>query len=119
MNEEYILGLASQKGHLALVKYLVSLGVNIHVRLNTPLVRAAHYGKLDVVKYLVSQGANIHVCQDVALKYALEKKHDSVIEYLLSLDDITKYDSELVKKCKKYLNRKNSGIMSIFTNLLN
>ena len=53
---------ASQKGHLEVVKYLKSVGADIHVKDKyglTPLHFASLNGHLEVVKYLKSVGATM------------------------------------------------------------
>jgi ankyrin repeat protein len=53
----------SCKGHLEVVKYLISLGVDINKSTNygsTPLYIASCKGHLEVVKYLISLGVDIN-----------------------------------------------------------
>ncbi len=58
---------ASENGHLEIVKYLVSQGVNVHTRSNYALRFASQNGHLEVVKYLLSQEADVHADDDFAL----------------------------------------------------
>ena len=68
---------ASNSGSLKIVKFLVSLGANIHAYQNRDqAVRyASFHGHLEVVKFLVSVGANIHANYDHAVIAASEKGH--------------------------------------------
>ncbi len=76
------------KGHLAVVKYLIEQGADIHFLNNYALILASKYGHLPIVKYLVDQGFNIHsqsIFGDTALETARKNRHSEVIEYLQSL----------------------------------
>jgi ankyrin repeat protein len=46
---------------------------------------ASEYGHLEVVKYLVEQGADIHAFDDYALRFANSNKHREVVNYLNNL----------------------------------
>jgi len=50
---------ACKFGHLDIVKYLVSLGLSIHIRDDVPIYWASKMEHLELVKYLISKGANI------------------------------------------------------------
>ena len=54
MNNEDALIWASQKGHLEIVKYLVSLGANIHANNDEALRWASNNGHYEIVKYIES-----------------------------------------------------------------
>lgn len=78
----------SNRGNIEGVKYLVSLGTDIHDSNELALRLASEEGHLDVVKYLVSRGANVHVCTDGIQKYdalgfAAENGHLDVVKYLI------------------------------------
>jgi hypothetical protein len=77
------LGLASQKGHLEIVKYLVENVGNIHFKDNA-LKMASENGHLETVKYLVEAGADIHAENDRALKFAKINRHLEIVKYLES-----------------------------------
>ena len=51
-------------GDVTIVKYLVSKGANVNMKIgkekDTPLHRASQRGHVDIVKFLVSQGANVN-----------------------------------------------------------
>lgn len=51
---DYILQWAAYNGHLKIVEYMVSLGVDIHTQNNYALRLATNQGHLDIVKYLAN-----------------------------------------------------------------
>lgn len=70
--------------NLDTIKYLIEQqGVDIHVKEDNALRRAAEAGRLDIVKYLVEHGANIHVSYNYALRYAAVGGHLDVVKYLV------------------------------------
>ena len=55
--------LASQNGHLEMVKYLIQSGVGVNARNKdhrTALMFACQNGQLKIVKYLVEHGADVN-----------------------------------------------------------
>ena len=83
-SNEFNLDYACARGHLDIVKYFVSLGVNI--RANKDAFRlACQYGHLDIVKYFVSLCVNIHTNMDYALHLACKYGHLNVVKYLIDL----------------------------------
>jgi ankyrin repeat protein len=55
---------AAREGNVAVVRHLISQGLNVNVRDKsgfTPLHSAASGGRTEVARYLVSQGANVNV----------------------------------------------------------
>ena len=83
----YALLVASQYGHLHIVKYLVEHGAHVNSEINglSPLSLAAKYGHLDTVRYLVENGANIHLYNHRAVRLAHEYGHLNVENYLRSI----------------------------------
>ncbi len=75
-----ILHLASEKGHLDVVQYLVSVGANIHSDNDAAIRWASMAGQLDVVQYLVFMGANVHT-----LRYATYSGNLDLVKYLVSM----------------------------------
>src|SRR5581483_1791044 len=59
-NAKYGLSWNCQNGHLSAVRYLVSVGADIHANDNYAVRCASRNGHLSTVQYLVSVGANIH-----------------------------------------------------------
>ena len=87
---------AAVRGHLEVVKYLLSrddVDANMRNRgNNTPLHEAAYYGRLDVVKYLLSRDdvdANARDGGgDTPLHDAARSGHLDVVKYFLSRDGV-------------------------------
>ena len=97
--------LAAKFGHLEVVKYLISVGENIHACSNNHIeilhwrndymtiekftnegiFLAATFGHLNIVKFLISVGANIHAKDDYALQYSAQIGHFEVVKYLISV----------------------------------
>ncbi len=69
---------AAQDGYLAMVRFLVSEGADIHVRDEngwTALMKATVSGHLDAVRFLVDRGADVNARNesgDTALTWAVE-----------------------------------------------
>ncbi len=63
--------MASANGHLKIVKYLVSMGTNIHWRQEKYFRSACSNGHLELVKYLVESGVDIYAKNDYALKVGI------------------------------------------------
>ena len=80
---------AAQDGYLALVRFLVSEGADIHMRDEngwTALMKAAVGGHLALVRFLVSEGADIHVRDEngwTALMWAAVGGHLAVVRFLV------------------------------------
>ncbi len=82
-NKDKGLRWASANGHLAVVKYLVERGADIHTDNNIALSFASENGHLPVVKYLVKNKADIRADNDYALRHASEYGHLPVVKYLV------------------------------------
>jgi ankyrin repeat protein len=83
IDDDYVLRLAAESGHLDVVKYLIKNGADIHARDDYALGWAVSNDYLDVVKYLIKNGADIHARDDCALRYAASNGHLSVVKYLV------------------------------------
>lgn len=74
-------------GNLRLVKTLVNLGSDVHVKYNNikeaPLMWSVMGGYLETVKYLVSKNADIHANDDLALHWSAEHGKLEVVKYLI------------------------------------
>jgi len=79
----YILKWAAKKGDLGLVKYLVSIGCDIHADGDGPLCAACWNGHLEIVDYLVSHGADIHAIHEYPLGCAAKNGHFEIVKYLI------------------------------------
>ena len=76
---------ASCNGDLEIIKYLVSLGADIHADNDSAIAYTSRNGHLEVVKYLISVGEDIHVENNYAITYASENGHLEVIKNLVSI----------------------------------
>lgn len=74
-----VLRYACKNGHLPIIKYIIEKRLN---DIQPVLYFASSNGHLSVVKYSVEQGANIHHEQDLALRIASQNGHLSVVKYL-------------------------------------
>jgi len=88
--EDCALHYSAENGHLEAVKYLVSIGANVHFDYeDTPQLSAlqlsAESGYLEVVKYLASVGANVHADDDYALGLSAKHGHLEVVKYLVDI----------------------------------
>jgi ankyrin repeat protein len=72
-------------GHLELVKYIVSLGVDIRAHKNNAVRIACASGCLDVVQYLISVGADALSADTCALVSACDNGHLEIVKYLVGL----------------------------------
>jgi len=79
IDKDHPLKLSAWHGHLEVVKYLVSVGADIHAQDDYALRSSAHYGYLEVVKYLVLMGADIHAENDYALCYSSYNGHLEIV----------------------------------------
>jgi ankyrin repeat protein len=75
--------MAATNGHLEVVEYIASQGINIRAN-GDAVCWAAWYGHLEVIKYLVSQGADIHFNDDYAFRWAVRNNHIDVVKYIVS-----------------------------------
>ena len=84
--KRYPILMASQYGHLDVVKLLISYHSNLELKdehENTALIRASQNGHLDIIKELVNNGANIEDHQGEILSMAAYNGHKEVVEYFL------------------------------------
>lgn len=84
------MGMAAEKGHLEVVKFLRSAGAT---DLKWGMLKAAQGGQLATLQYMVSVGAN-HYWQ--ALETATEFGHNAIIAYLLEIATFDSLYSPLV-----------------------
>lgn len=75
--------LASYNGHIEVVKCLVENGADIHSCNDEALRWSSRNGCIEVVKHLIEYGANIHSINDDALRWASRNGHFEVVKYLV------------------------------------
>ena len=68
--------------NIEVVKYFVSLGVNISLLNDYALIVSSACGKLELVKYLAENGADVSNCNSASLRAAAEHGHLEVVKYL-------------------------------------
>lgn len=84
--KRYPIIIASQYGHLEIVKLLISYKANLELKdeyEKTPLIRAAQNGYIDIIKELVNNGANYKDHQGAILTIAAFNGKKDVVEYFL------------------------------------
>ncbi|KLA31126.1 ankyrin repeat domain-containing protein [Bacillus cereus] len=104
------LHIASKKGNLDIVKFLVQEGIDIDARGGTfdssALNLAAGSGNLDIVKYLVRAGAELDVslAKRNPLFGAIYGGHKNVVEFLVEkgIDISIRYTGENIKNMNAY-----------------
>ena len=79
----HFMNIAGSHGHLEILKYLQSLGADIHSNNDYPFRYAAKNGHINVVKYLLKNGVDIHVNNDEALSFALGNDQLEMAKFLI------------------------------------
>lgn len=77
-----VLSRTARNGHLEMVKFLVSKGINDHTH-DIALRAAARYGHLEMVKYFIDLGADPHADDENALRKAAQFEKWAVVKYLI------------------------------------
>jgi ankyrin repeat protein len=86
---ETAINIASDYGHLPVVKYLLENGANVNSTsmIHTPLLAAAENGHLEVVKFLLTKGATVNATgqyrKDTPLHVAAQNGFPDVCSFLL------------------------------------
>ena len=80
--------MASYRGHLKIVKYLIDNGANINSENDDipALLMASYRGHLEIVKYLVGKGADVNIKDQngtTALINASGQGHIEIVKYLV------------------------------------
>lgn len=78
-------------GNLALVKYILKHGADIHYFSDIPLRNASRNGHHNIVKFLVENGANIKAINFEAFILACSKGHLQTVKYLWEQGSNTKH----------------------------
>ena len=74
---------AAKNGHQAVVAYLIMKGANIHARDNEAVRQAAQHGHLSVVKFLEEKGADVNARNGEALRLAARRGFLAIVEFLV------------------------------------
>lgn len=78
-------------GQLEIVKYLKSLGFDLHKYHDYGFRKSAEFNYIDLMKYLISEGADIRVYQNYAIMKSFQNGHYEIVKHLVSLGiDIVK-----------------------------
>nr|WP_255648177.1 ankyrin repeat domain-containing protein [Pseudalkalibacillus hwajinpoensis] len=104
------LHVASKKGHLEIVKYLVHEGIDVNTKGDifdaSPLRLAAGAGHVEIVKYLIKEGAELDVtlAKRNPLFGAIYGGHKEIVELLVEegIDISIKYTGENMKDMNAY-----------------
>jgi len=83
-NLHFAMVIAVQNNRLNVLKYLESIGADIHARDDIALRWAAKHGALNSVRYLIERQANVHANNDQALQWAVKGNRQDVVRYLIS-----------------------------------
>ena len=73
---------AAEKGHLDIVKYLISNGAGVSSNNNCAVRWASFFGHLDIIKYLVLEGADILADDNRAIRWSANRGYLDVTKYL-------------------------------------
>jgi ankyrin repeat protein len=90
IRRECPISLAIDRGHLKILKYLMSIDVNLPKNINNILVHACRVGQTKIVEYLIScenkmgVQADIHFKDDWAIREACENGNLEIVKLLVS-----------------------------------
>uniref|UniRef100_A0A6G6AAB1 Ankyrin repeat-containing protein n=1 Tax=Borely moumouvirus TaxID=2712067 RepID=A0A6G6AAB1_9VIRU len=73
----------AKNGYLEIIKYFVSIGVDIYFDNNKIYRSAIKNGRLNIVKYLIENGLNIDLQDDNSVYVSVKNGHLSVVKYLV------------------------------------
>lgn len=79
---DYAIWLASQYGHINIVKFLFKYGADIHTENDCAVGLASRNGHFEVVKFLCEKGAKINADRDYAIRMAEENNYTDIAQYL-------------------------------------
>jgi ankyrin repeat protein len=82
-DNDYALRIASQNGHIAIIRQLLIHGANVHVDTDHPLRSAVQQGHLAVTRLLLAHGADIHADNDFCLRTSASDGHANIVEVLV------------------------------------
>ena len=83
-NKNKLLRKASKKGHINIVKYLVSMDAGVTAQDNYAVRYASANGHIETVKYLVSIGADVTALDNYAIDCAFKNDNIEMVKYLFT-----------------------------------
>lgn len=86
INYQYVASLATQNGHIEILKCLIEEKYELVGNLHIIMFIACQYGHLEIVKYLVELGINIRQGLDAFIYLLWEGHYFNILEYLLTVD---------------------------------
>lgn len=81
-NNNYI-HMAAEHGHIHLIEYFIDNGVDIHYRDDKILTYACKSGSIDIVKYLVEKGCDVRADKDDPLIVSSDLGYKEIVKYLV------------------------------------
>jgi len=82
INKDYLLVLASYKGNLEIIKYLMCIGANMNAHDNLPIYLYALYNHVDALIFALNFNVDIHIKDNYIFKFAKNNGHDNIIKLL-------------------------------------
>lgn len=80
---EFAIKIAAINGHLDILKYFVTIGVDLSLYDNYPLRTASTVGHFNIVKFLIENvNVNIKACNNEAIREASARGHLEIVIYL-------------------------------------
>ncbi|AAV51057.1 putative ankyrin repeat protein [Acanthamoeba castellanii mimivirus] len=86
INHEHIANLATQNGHIEILKYLVEEKYELVGNLYIIMFLACQYGHLEIIKYLVELGVDIRQGLDAFIYLLWQGSYFNILKYLLTVD---------------------------------
>ncbi|AKI80531.1 putative ankyrin repeat protein [Acanthamoeba polyphaga mimivirus] len=87
INYEYIANIATQNGHVEILKGLIEEKYKLAGNLYNIMFQACQYGQLEIIKYLVELGVDIKQANNVFIHLLWEGSRFNILKYLLTIDN--------------------------------
>ncbi len=81
--DDFFLRQAAEKGHMAVVNWLLEQGADPDAREGAAVIGAAETGQFEIMKRLLDYGADFSVCAENTLDAAARNGHLTVVSWLL------------------------------------
>jgi len=75
---------AATKGHLDVLKYLVSIGADIPINDINIMTKVTEYGRLDILQYIEANGGDLSIFHNMCLRTAVLNGQLDILKYLIS-----------------------------------